>query len=119
MSYLVIWLPNRIITAELEPVLSDTEKCCIVLYNQFSTSIKIYNHSIQTSFIGPCLRHLKNSFNLIIVHLYLRGKLFIIQCNAINNYSLTFLKHIEYCHNLADSYISFFLTKILCLSFRQ
>ena len=53
----------------------------------------MYNHKIKTSFVSPWLRHLwtsKSGFNLIIIFFYICGKLFIIQCNAINNYYLIF-----------------------------
>ena len=37
-----VWLRNRLISAGLEPALSNTEKSCIALYNrQFSTNVKI------------------------------------------------------------------------------
>ena len=37
-----VWLQNRLISAELEPVLSNTEKSCIASnYKQFSADIKI------------------------------------------------------------------------------
>ena len=47
----------------------------------------MYNHKIKNSFFSPCLRHLgtkkkqgkKTGFNLIIVHFYIRGKLFLIR----------------------------------------
>ena len=37
-----VWLRNRLLSAGLEPVLSQTEKACIASnYRQFSTNIKI------------------------------------------------------------------------------
>ena len=37
-----VWLRNRMISAELEPVLSYTEKLCIAsYYRQFFTNIKV------------------------------------------------------------------------------
>ena len=56
-------LRNRLISGGLEPVLGHTEKFCLASYYiQFSTIIR------------------KNSFNLIIVHFYIRGN-FIIRCD--------------------------------------
>ena len=53
MSYLVIWLRNRLITAELEPVLSHTKKTCIAsFYKQFSTNIKKIIKLIQVLLSG-------------------------------------------------------------------
>ena len=41
VTYFPVWLPNRLLSAGLELVLSITEKSCIVSYYiQFSTSIK-------------------------------------------------------------------------------
>ena len=61
-------LRNRLIYGGLKPVLSHTAKLCIAYYIQFSTN----------------LRHLganKTGFNLVILHFYIHGKLFIIRCN--------------------------------------
>ena len=53
---------NRLISGGLELVLSHTEKLCIAC--------------IISSFLW-----IKTVFNLIIVHFYIRGKLFMIRCN--------------------------------------
>ena len=42
--FALVWLRNRLITADLEPVLSHTEKACIVIathYRKFSTNDKL------------------------------------------------------------------------------
>ena len=47
----------------------------------------MYNHSINSSFVSPCLQHLranKAGFNLKIVHFYIRRKL--LNYDAVNNY---------------------------------
>ncbi len=65
-----VWLRNRLLSAGLEPVLSQTEKACIEPnYRQFSTNIKIK------------IIKLKPSFNLKIFSFDIRGKLSIIRCN--------------------------------------
>ena len=44
-----VWLPNRFISAELESVLSHTEKACITSYNRkFSKEYENENHNIYT-----------------------------------------------------------------------
>ena len=54
-----VWLPNRLISAGLKPVLSHTEKSCIVSYYiNFSTNLRMYNHNIKISFVSPFLRHI-------------------------------------------------------------
>ena len=78
----LVWLQNRLISA----VLSHTEKSCIVLhYIQFSTNKQMYNHihNIKTSFECLCLRHLvaNKTIFFIIIHFYIRRKLFIIRCD--------------------------------------
>ncbi len=46
-------LPNRLISAGLEPVLRHTEKLCIASYYvQFYTYIKMYNYKIKISFLA-------------------------------------------------------------------
>ena len=50
-KFFPVWLQNQLISTGLEPVLSHTEKSCIVLYYiQFSMNIKMYNHNIKTFF---------------------------------------------------------------------
>ena len=40
-----VWIRNRIISAGLEPILSQTEKLCLAsYYKQFSMNIEIKNH---------------------------------------------------------------------------
>ena len=42
IKWFQVWLPNRLISAGQEPVLSHTEKLCISsYYKQFSTNVKI------------------------------------------------------------------------------
>ena len=80
-----VWLQNPLISARLKPILSHTEKSIIVMYYiQFSMNIKMYNHYIKTSFVRSCLWQLgakKTGFNLIIIHFYIGGKLFILGCD--------------------------------------
>ena len=63
-----VWLPNRSISGGLEPVLSHTEKSCIVsYYRQFSANIKI-NSLYFTIFLGKIFGpsgpiKLKKNFN--------------------------------------------------------
>ena len=74
--------PNRLLSAGLEPVLSQTEKSCIASNNrQFSMNIKSLNHKIITTIVSPGLRPLgadKTGVNLIIFQFDIRGKLSII-----------------------------------------
>ena len=56
------------------------------MYKQYwkFMSQKMYNNAIKTSFVRPEMpkaRANKTGFNPIIVHFYIRGKLFIIRCN--------------------------------------
>ena len=58
VNYFTVWLRNRLKSAGLEPILSHTEKSCIVsYYKQFSTNIKI--KLIQV--FSPGLRPLVNN----------------------------------------------------------
>ena len=65
-----VWLRNRLLSAGLEPVLSQTEKACIASnYRQFSTNIKIIIIKLKPSFVSPGLRPRaadKTGFNLKI-----------------------------------------------------
>ena len=62
--YFPVWLRNRLLSAGLEPILSQTEKSCIASnYRQFSTNIKIK------------IIKLKN------FHFDIRGKLSLIRCD--------------------------------------
>ena len=69
-----VWLQNRLISAGLEPVLSNTEKSCIAsYYRQFFTNIKIK--------IMKLAWPLANNSGLNVIFLYSnnRGKLSILQ----------------------------------------
>ena len=45
-----VWLLNRLLSAGLEPVLSQTEKSCIASnYRQLSADIKMKNFKIKSS----------------------------------------------------------------------
>ena len=51
--------PKDWIFDPLSPPLLPAKKLCLASYYiQFSTNIKMYNHTIKTSFFSPCLRHL-------------------------------------------------------------
>ena len=71
--------PSQLISAGLEPVLSHTEKLCIVSYEYQNK-----NHKMITSFISPYLRPLganKTGFHFIIFSSNIRAKLSVIRCN--------------------------------------
>ena len=80
----LVWLPNRLISAGLEPVLSHTEKSMYRIV-QFSMNIKMYNHNIKN--------------NVIIVHFCIRGKLFTIWLTILHLWlagTLIMEKHKKY-----------------------
>ena len=66
ITYFPVWLRNRLLSAGLEPVLSQTEKACIASnYRQFSTNIKIKIIKLKPSFVsreGPKARADKTGF---------------------------------------------------------
>ena len=62
-------LRNRLISAELKPIISHTEKSCIAsYYREFSTNIKI-----------KIIKLMLVCFNLKIFHFNIRGKMSIIR----------------------------------------
>ena len=76
-KYFPVWLPNRLISAGLEPVLSHTYKSCIASFSRL-ISIKLIPVLLALDF---CSFGLTIGFNLIIFLFNIRGKLSLIRCD--------------------------------------
>ena len=82
-NYLPVCLGNRLISAGLELVVSPVLYHIVPIF--FTNIYRNVQSLYETSFVSPCLQHLwaNKSFNLRIVHFYIRGKLLIIRCNKL------------------------------------
>ena len=80
-----VWLRNRLLSAGLKPVLSQTEQSCIASNSrQFLYEYQNKTQKINTSLVSPGRRPHganKTGFNLKIFHFDIRGNLSIIRCD--------------------------------------
>ena len=73
-----VWPRNLLVSAGLEPVVSLTEKLCIVLdYRLFSSNYKLKKHITVTSFVSMAF----GAINLIGFSFTIYGKESIIRCD--------------------------------------